>query len=500
MDARTLIDQQAEARASHVFLAWEPFAGPSRSWTYAEFRARVRSFANGLLERGLRAGDRLLIHGENSPDYVFAWLGAAYAGLVAVTTNVKSAPDELRYFIEHSAVRAMAVDAALHDGLSQVLSGVELVMTMQGSCPRALAMDEVVSEKAETDKRRANPEAPFSILYTSGTTARPKAVLWSHGNFLWGARESAAHEDLTKDDVHLVHMPLFHCNAQIYSVAAALWAGATVVLQPRFSASRFWDVSLRHGCTWSSMVPFMARALMQHPVPATHGYRFWGNGISDTEWDPHFGVRTIGWWGMTETVTHGSVSLTHLRTGRMSMGRPAAGYELHVLNEEMQPVGLGEVGDLYVRGQRGLSLFVEYAEDPEATAKAFTPSGLFITGDRVRIGPDGDLYFADRNKDMLKVGGENVAASEVERVLLGSGLLVEAAVVGQRDSMRGEVPVAFVITKPNTPDQLEQRLIALCNAQLASFKVPVSVHVVEDFPRGTLNKILKHELRNRLHS
>src|SRR5690606_30388815 len=169
-------------------------------------------------------------------------------------------------------------------------------------------------------------------------------------------------------------------------------------------------------------------------LPISHHYRLWGSGVCEPPSDARFRVKTIGWWGMTETITHGSVGLVHLPNPSLSMGQPAPEYEVRIVvdGRDAEP---GETGDFLVRGVRGLPLFAEYLNRPEATAESFDEGGWFITGDRVRLGENGWLYFSDRAKDMLKVGGENVAASEVERVIaLVSGVL-ETAVVARRDRM-----------------------------------------------------------------
>jgi len=318
---------------------------------------------------------------------------------------------------------------------------------------------------------------------------------------LWGAEMSAAHEDLGPKDVHLVHLPLFHTNAQVYSVLAALWAGGTVVLQPKFSASRFWPVSLKHRCTWTSLVRFCVRALEEHPVPEHH-YRYWGMPLCEPPSDAKFHVKSIGWWGMTETITHGIVGSTRLPNVPNSMGRAAPGYDVFVLDSEGQPAKPGAVGDLFIRGVPGVSLFQEYIDDPEATRAAFRRDGLFITGDRVRVGIDGELYFADRSKDMLKVGGENVAASEVERVILAVPGVREVAVVGRPDAVLGETVVAFIIptAAAASDNTLKERAVEACGISLASFKRPAEIRIVEEFPRATLEKVLKVELRRMLMS
>ncbi|HET6972224.1 MAG TPA: AMP-binding protein [Phenylobacterium sp.] len=503
MDIRSLIDGQAERRGDRPFLIWEPFEGSGRRWTYAEFATAVRRFAAGLVARGVAPGQRVLVHLDNCPESVIAWLGCAYAGAVAVTTNAKSTRDELAYFATHSgAVGAITQPrfAALVAAAAPQLPWCVVTETDNGAPPAADAgafepFSALDGAPDTLPARPHDPWAPFGIQYTSGTTARPKAVLWTHANALWGARLCAQNEDLRADDVHLTHLPLFHTNAQVYSVLASLWAGASVVIMPRFSASRFWDVSLRHGATWTSMVPFCVKALATQPRPARHSYRFWGNGICEPASDAMFGVKTIGWWGMTETIAHGTVGSPHQPDAPMSMGRPSPGYGIHVLDSNGQPVRPGEVGDLFVSGQPGVSLFLEYAGDPAATAAAFRPDGLFITGDRVRLGEDGFLYFADRAKDMLKVGGENVAASEIERVIGAVPGVSEVAVVGMRHPMLDEAPAAFVIPAPGHGAGLEERIAAACADELAAFKRPHVIRIVESLPRSTLEKVAKAELR-----
>src|SRR5260370_12694678 len=203
-------------------------------------------------------------------------------------------------------------------------------------------------------------------------------------------------------------------NAQGYSGLASLWGGGTVVLQPKFSASRFWPVSLKHRCTWTSVVGFCTRALQEHPVPEHHHYRNWGMAVCAPPTDAKFRVKTIGWRGMTQTITHPIAGSTRLPNVSNSMGRAAPGYEVFVLDPEGQPVFPGAVGDLFIRGSPGVSLLQEYVDDPQATRAAFRSDGLLITGDRVRVGIDGELYFADLSKYILKFSAQNHAASTMD--------------------------------------------------------------------------------------
>jgi len=510
MDMRTLLAAQAARHGERLFLAWEPFEGDGAEWTYAAFVEAVRGFAAGLHARGVTPGERVLIHLDNCPEFLIAWLGCAWAGAVGVTSNTRLSAEEVAYIAAHSGAvggvtqprHATTVQDALPPG-----AWMALTETDAGAAPAeprpcsTLDFAAITGDPKDAPNRPHDPTAPFAVQYTSGTTARPKAVLWTHANALWGAQVSAEHEDLDPSDLHLVHLPLFHTNAQVYSVLAALWAGAAVVLMPRFSASRFWPVSQRRGCTFTSMVGFCIRALADYPVPA-HRYRRWGSAVCEPATDARYGVETLGWWGMTETITHGIVGSTRLPNVRNSMGRPAGGYEVFVLDGESRPTPAGQVGDLYIRGIRGLSLFQEYVGDPAATAAAFTADGLFITGDRVRVGESGELYFADRIKDMLKVGGENVAASEVERVILTVPGVREAAVVGRPHNMLGETVAAFVIPTDAAKEDatLADRVQEACRGALAAFKQPREVWLVETFPRATLEKVAKAELRRLLVS
>jgi len=448
----------------------------------------------------------VLIHLENCPEGLLAWIACGILGAVAVTTNARSSRDELAYFAGHSRAVAAITQPKFRALLSDAAPALRFVAVTETDCGDAPAAAVTPSERfAELDGdpalmplRAADPAAPFGVQYTSGTTSRPKAVLWTHANALWGARVSAAHEELREDDVHLVTMPLYHTNAQCYSVLATLWAGGTIVLQPRFSASRFWSVAVRHRCTWTSVVPFCAKALLQHEVPAGHSFRLWGNGYCAPPEDERFRVRTIGWWGMTETVTHGIVGLCGLPNAPLSMGRPAPEYQIRLLNDAGDPAEPGETGDLAIRGVRGLSLFAEYLDDAAATAAAFDGDGFLLTGDRARCDPDGFFYFADRAKDMLKVGGENVSPAEIERVIVGVPGVREVAVIGRSDPLLDEVPVAFVLAQDSADPDLTARILTECAKSLASFKAPREVRVVEEFPRATLEKVSKARLRAML--
>jgi crotonobetaine/carnitine-CoA ligase len=509
-DVSWLLDSRAAARPDHPFLIWEPFAGERRVWSYAEFRADVLRTAAGLQARGIGPGDRVLLHLDNCPEMERLWFACQRLGAVAVTTNTRSSAEEMAYFAENCGAVAAVTQPEHAEMLGAAAPGLRWLAVTEhdrdGAPAAGRGADGVAALSGDPDAVPALPADPWragSVQYTSGTTSRPKGVLWTQGNALWGGRASAVHEGLGPDDVHLVMMPSFHTNARTYSILAAMWVGASVAMMPRFSASRFWDVVQRNGVTWASMLPFFCKAILQHERPERHSLRMFGMNANEQPFDDLFGVRTIGWWGMTETVTQGIVGDVLQRNRPMTTGRPASGYDIRILRDDLETmVEPGETGHLQVRGWRGIQMFEEYLGNPEATAKSFVEDGWFVTGDRVRLEEDGWITFADRDKDMLKVGAENVAASEIERVIAGVEGVHEPAVVARPDPMLDEVPVAFVIPAPGLAaaarESLADRVTAACRTALADFKVPREVRVVEEMPRSTLEKVHKAELRRRL--
>ncbi|MBV9066821.1 MAG: AMP-binding protein [Methylobacteriaceae bacterium] len=513
-DIPQLLRLRAATRAQHPFLIWEPFESPGERLTYAEFEHRVRRCAAGMSARGIRPGDSVLIHLENAPEMLVAWFACAYAGAIAVTTNARASAEELAYFAGHSGAVAAITQprfAEVVNASSRDLRWIALIDHDNGAPPatgnapaEANGFAALLGDPDRAPNLPPDPARPIGVQYTSGTTSRPKGVLWTHANALWGAQVNALHEDLRGEDVHLIFLPLHHTNALAYSLLATLWAGGTAVLMPRFSASRFWDIALKNRCTWTSLVPFCVKALMGAARPKQHHFRLWGSAVCSPPSDAVFGVKSIGWWGMTETMTHGTVGSVHLPNRPMSMGRPAPEYGIVIEHEDGTPAGPGETGQLFVRGVPGLSLFHSYLHNPEASAASYDARGLFRTGDRVTLHEDGFLQFADRDKDMLKIGGENVAASEIERVVMEVPGVREVAVVGKPHPMLDEVPVAFVIPDTNeivaAPEPLTRAIMEACRTRLASFKVPDEVLVVEDMPRATIEKVAKATLRASLRS
>lgn len=506
-DVPWMLRQWVERTPDNPFLIWEPFEGEGQRYSYKEFDVAVRAVASSLHKRGVTLGEKVLLHMDNSPEFVISWFACAHIGAVAVSTNTRSVARDMIYFAEHAGVVAAITQPCFAKLVYESAPNIRFLSVTDNDCgsPATAADDvphtpfkELLAETATCPERSVDPFADLSVQFTSGTTSRPKAVLWTHANAIWGAQTNVANMRLSADDVALVFLPLFHTNAQSYCMLSSLWTGGSMVIQPKFSVSRFWDIAVRHRCSWTSLIPFCVKALAGREVPKDHSFRFWGSAVRLVEMEKLFGLKTIGWWGMTETITQGIVGDPDHPGPNMSIGRVAAGYDIEIRDPNGNHIKPGERGLLYIRGVRGVSMFKEYYGNPDANAAAFDADGWFETGDVIIMDEDGNLFFGDREKDMLKVGAENVAASEIEAVILETGLVDECAVVGQKHYMLDEVPVAFVLPFSDAPADLPDRIIAACKENLADFKVVRDVIVVDELPRSTLEKIAKNELRKRL--
>ena len=506
-DVPWLLSQWVARRSDKPFVIWEPFDGIGESITYAEFGARVGRVAAALHKKGVTQGDKVMLHLDNSPEFLIAWFACAHIGAVAVSTNTRSVARDMIYFADHAQIVAAITQPCFAKLVYESAPNIKFlsVIDNDAGAPAKVSADiphipfsDLLAETATCPARPTEPFADLGVQFTSGTTSRPKAVLWTHANAIWGAQMNVAHMRLSSDDICLTFLPLFHTNAQSYSMLSSLWVGGTIVVQPKFSASRFWDVARRHSCTWSSLIPFCVKALLSQDPPPDHSFRFWGPAVRLPDVEEVYGIKTYGWWGMTETITQGIVGDMDMPGPAMGIGRVSPGYDIDIRDPDGNHIKPGERGLLYIRGVRGVSMFKEYYRNPEANEKAFDADGWFETGDVIRMDEEGNLFFGDREKDMLKVGAENVAASEIETVVMETGWIEECAVVGQKHYMLDEVPVVFVIPNASAPDNLKEEVIEACKRNLADFKVVRDVIILDEFPRSTLEKIAKNELRAQL--
>ena len=508
-DIAWLLDHRAEHRGDHPFLVWEPRSGEDRTWTYAEFAESTRSVAAGLHGRGVGVGDKVLIHAENCPEAVIAWYACARVGAVAVTTNIRSVAAEVEYFISHTGCVA-AITQPQYVTLVEA-SGPDLGWIVVTDDDSGIPADPATLEHGhdgfsslEADPsglppRPRDPLLPAGILFTSGTTSKPKAVVHTHANALWAAKVNPTNIELGADDVYLASLPFFHVNTQSWAIWSVLGVGGTVVLQPKFSASRFWEVIAKHGVTHISLIPFVIKAAFEQGIPEDHTVRVGVFGLIMPVLDQMMGMRVIAAYGMTELVTHCIHSVPNETYPDLAMGKVSPGYEFLVVNGDTGELcAEGEMGELWIRGIRGVSVFLEYYGNAEATETFFTEDGWCRTGDVVRPTGDGNIVYCDRDKDALKVGGENVSAREVEDVIRTVAGLEDIAVVAKAHEMLDMVPVVFVIPADPSADRdaLSDEILAACRENLADFKVPRAVYFVDEFPTAELGKISKKDLRD----
>ena len=507
-DVPWLLDQRAEHRGDHTFLVWEPKDGSRRSWTYAEFAEATRRLAGGLAARGIGEGDTVLVHADNCPEAVIAWYAVARLGGVSVTTNIRSVAAEIEYFIQHSGAVAAITQPRYAELVAEAgpdLAWVAVTADNSGepAGPEQLSggfedFESLFGDPAAVPALDRDPLRPVGILFTSGTTSKPKAVVHTHGNVLWAAKVNPANIDFGPEDTYLCYLPFFHVNTQGWAIWTVLGAGGTVVLQPRFSASRFWDVIAEHSVTHLSLIPFVFKAVGAEPIPE-HTVRVGVFGLIMPMLDDWLGMRVMAAYGMTELVGHCIRSDPNDAYPDMAMGRVAPGYEWMIVNHETgRPAEEGEMGELWIRGVRGISVFLEYLNNPEANAKMFTEDGWCRTGDVVRLEADGNIFYCDRDKDALKVGGENVSAREVEDVCRTVPGIDDIAVVAKSHEMLDMVPVAFVIRNAMAAPEEEMgpAIIEACRTSLADFKVPRAVYFLDEFPTAELGKISKKDLRD----
>lgn len=507
-DVPWLLRARAQATPDKTFLVFAPFDQPAQRWSYGDFHAAVGRLARSL---ELVPGQVVLLHMDNCIEFLLTWHACARAGALVVTTNTRASAEELAYFAAHSGAELAVTQPgfeALLRGLPQAFSRIVVTAHDAGSAPalprsqQAQRFEDLhTAGLPSMDEGAPEPARRLSVQYTSGTTARPKGVVWTHANALWAARSNASGIGVQADDIGHTCLPLYHTNAISYSHLSTLWAGGTLVIQPHFSATRYWSCLAEHRCTWGVQIPFMLKALLGSRKPDGLALRRWGLGaLNPGLVTQAFGLPCMGWFGMTETVALPIITLQELPGREMSMGLPAPGYEIAVRREDGSHVAFGESGQLFIRGVAGLSMFLEYLNAPEATAACFDAQGWFATGDLVTPFGDGHIRFDERQKDGLRVGAENVGAAEIERVIMGTGAVIEAAVVGKPDPMLDEVPVAFVIPRDASEPAaaLVARIQAACAQQLADFKRPREVCVVAELPRVTLGKIDKKLLREQL--
>lgn len=501
----SLLEYRARMNPGHPFIIFDDLDGNITRLSYAEFDAQVNRTANLLRALGIGRGDKVNLHLPNGLEFLYLWFGAAKIGAVIMPTNVASPAAELEYLVGHSESRLMFTTEDYREVAELVRArcpAVREIILCGSRTAQSRDFPARIAEQSEAAPRaEVGPLDEAAILYTSGTTARPKGVLVTHANYIYAGETVAKAIRLAPEDRHFVVLPLFHGNAQYYSTMSTLVTGASMALTARFSASRYFDKCIEHECTVASLFAAPIRMLLAQERKAAHRDNrlrvlIYAQSITEAqleEWRERFGAPLLQLWGMTETMGPPLMNPVELERRNMSMGLPVMGYEVQLVDESARPVAPGTIGQIVVRGEPGWTLMKGYFKNPEATADTMR-NGWLWSGDNARQDADGYFHFVDRAKDMIKRAGENVAASEVEAVILQHPQVFDCAVIGMPDEVRDERIKAFVVPRAGAHLSAEE-VIGWCAQRLAKFRVPELVEFRRELPRTSVGKIQKHVLR-----
>jgi acyl-CoA synthetase (AMP-forming)/AMP-acid ligase II len=488
--------------------------------TYAELGERARAFGAALVASGVEAGDRVAIWAGNRAEWIVALLGLFEAGAVLVPVNTRFKAGEAADILARSRARVLvtATDFLGTDYVAMLRdAGVELpalhtTVVVHGPVPAgaeswdgflARATDDA---RAEADRRRAAvaPDDPSDILFTSGTTGLPKGVVQTHARTVAVATDWVAMTGLTAGDRYLMVNPYFHMFGLKAGILACVAAGATMLPEPVFDVDAVLARVVAERITVLPGAPTIYQAILDHPGRGDHdlsSLRVAVTGAADIPVELirrifdelPFAVVVTG-YGLTEGGTAAATAPgDDPETIATTVGRPRPGFELRIVDATGVDVPAGEPGEILLRGG---SIMSHYLDDPAATAAALSPEGWLSTGDLGVVDAAGCLRIVGRSKDMFIVGGFNAYPAEIENSLLRHADVQQAAVIGVADARLGEVGMAFVVLHPGATTTGPE-IAAWCRDQMANYKVPRRVEVVDDLPRNATGKVQKDALRAR---
>jgi len=468
-----------------------------RELNYAELDALSNRLARKLMEAGIKKGDSVAIVAMNSPEYVAAFFGCARIGAVLVPINLLFTAEDVSYVFEKTRVKALLLEPMFE---SKVLEKPAQSFLLDEKFRESLAAYDGSPVEALVES-----EAPHLIIFTSGTTARPKGVVLTHLNFYAYLLAVCAEYGLDRTMKHLLGLPMFHVAGLVTAFGCFAAGCESVIIPlpkpeliiPAITVHRVNSMSLP-ATVWVGLIrmPLIEamdlsslRRLIVFQYLPTPVFERWRRLAPQAEW--------INAWGQTETTALGS-STPPAELGRMlaepdPIGLHHLPLEMRIVDEEMNDVKPGQPGEIVLRGP---SLSPGYFEDPAANEALFR-GGWHHTGDVARVNEQGWLYFLDRKKDMIKTGGENVSSQEVEEAIAQHPGVAEVAVIGLDDPYWIEKVVACVVPMPGAK-VTEDELAAYARSRLANFKVPKEFHVMQEFPKNPTGKVLKRVLRQQL--
>lgn len=479
--------------------------------SYAELNSAVTKFASGLSKLGVKQGDHVALLVGNSPYFVIGLYGTMRVGATVIPINPIYAPDEIHYILQNGDVKAIiTLDLLLPvmNHLAPNLPSVEHIIVCPTS-PDEIAYTEKM--KSFTSVLEAGDfslpmpdmqdEDNAVILYTSGTTGKPKGAMLTHRNLYSNASDVASYLQYTENDKIIAALPMFHVFCLTVALNAPIVNGATVLIVPRFSPKEVFRIASTYEATVFAGVPTMYNFLYQYPegnVEDLQTLRLCISGGSSLpvalleNFEKKFNVMVSEGYGLSEASPVTCFNPLDRSRKPGSIGTSIWHVENKIVNEMGEEVASGEVGELIVRGSNVMKGYYKLPEDTAATLR----EGWLYTGDLARMDEDGYIYIVDRKKDLIIVGGYNVYPREVEEVLYKHPAVTEAIVLGVPDDNLGEMVKAYVVM--NDASVSGQEIIAYCALHLAKYKVPTSVEFLEELPKNATGKILRRALRQEM--
>ena len=477
--------------------------------SYAALWQGIEAATVTLAQRfSVQPGERIAYLGLNHPDFIVCLMALARLGAIAVPLNLRLAPAELAAILEHAGARLLLCDQAMRGAAAAAASAAQVAMA-SATALAAPAQEDGVLLRPSPDSScqdrsyqefAGDDESPILLVYTSGTTGKPKGALHTQANLLWNIQSAIAAQDISVHDHLLTALPMFHVGGLCIQLLPVLAAGGTVTLHARFDAGAWIrDVALRRP-TLSLLVPATLKAILDHPAWAAadvSSLRFINTGSSTVPRSMIDAVHARGVpvsqvYGATET---GPVSIVlrpeHALAHAGSTGKAALHVEVRLVKPDGSPPVEGETGEIWVRGKNVVAGYWNDAHHP-----AFA-DGWFHSGDLAYRDAAGFYWVVGRSKDLIISGGENIYPAELENVLADCPQILEAAVIGQDDAHWGEVAVAVVVKRPGmTLDEAGVR--QLFEGRLARFKHPQRVIFVDALPKTALGKVQKPLLKAQL--
>ncbi len=498
---RELLETRAAAMPQKTWLC---SATNDRRWSYAEFNAAVNQAANLLLSLGVGKGDKVSLLMNNSPEYVLAYFACWKIGAVAGPVNSHLKSEELAFVLDNSESVALITEKEFLKHLMPIraeLPHLRHVLTTDAETEGSIHFgDGAASQPDQLAETKLDADDEAIIIYTSGTTGKPKGVLLTHRNILANARQITDWLGFNESDRLLCVMPLFHVNGIIVTTVTPMFAAASMVVAPKFSASRHWQIISDYEVTsFGSVATMLAMLSQTYPegVPpeldiSRLRFALCGSAPVPAEvmrqFEQRFNCLVIEGYGLSESTCRATFNPPNETRRPGSCGLPI-GCELKIFDDNDQELGVGEVGEIVLRGE---NLLKGYFKNPEATAKAFR-SGWFHTGDVGYRDADGFLFIVDRKSDMIIRGGENIYPREIDEILYQHPAVQDAATIGVPDQLYGEEVKAYVVLREGLA-ATEAELIAHCRAHLADFKCPKTIGFLKEIPKGPTGKLLKREL------